>query len=218
MTIIPPSSTNSSAEMRGRPTATRARAFGIAAIRETYEEVGLFIGVSAGDAAAVAAKGASFSGFAEAGVEPSLASLRFVARAITPPNRPRRFDTRFFACFAKDIAAKTSSSLGPSGELEDVAWLTFEEAKRAEIPAITATILDEVAIRLASDPTSRTRNESALLSLARQGVRADRGVMVGLPYRFMIFSQISVNGVISAGHQRSSRPESESLRCRDIRG
>ncbi len=89
------------AEMRGRPTATRARAFGIAAIRETYEEVGLFIGVSAGDAAAVAAKGASFSGFAEAGVEPSLASLRFVARAITPPNRPRRFDTRFFACLPK---------------------------------------------------------------------------------------------------------------------
>lgn len=139
-------------EMRGRPSVTRARAFGIAAIRETYEEVGLFIGVTAGEQAAMAAKGTSFSGFAEAGVAPSLAPLRFVARAITPPNRPRRFDTRFFACFTKDIAAKTASGLGPSGELEDVAWLTFEEAKRAEIPAITATILDEVAIRLASDP------------------------------------------------------------------
>jgi 8-oxo-dGTP pyrophosphatase MutT (NUDIX family) len=137
-------------EMRGRTTATRARAFGVAALRETYEEAGLFIGKPLG--AAVPARGMSFNGFTEAGVLPSLQGLRFVARAITPPNRPRRFDTRFLACWADAIAARTPDGLGPSGELEDVAWLTFADTKKTEIPAITVTILDEVAARLEHDP------------------------------------------------------------------
>jgi 8-oxo-dGTP pyrophosphatase MutT (NUDIX family) len=136
--------------MRGRSSTTRARAFGVAALRETYEEAGLFIGTPL--AGASPARGPSFAGFAEAGVLPSLAPLRLVARAITPPNRPRRFDTRFLACWATAIAAKTADGLGPSGELENVAWLTFDEAKKTEIPAITVTILDEVAARLATDP------------------------------------------------------------------
>ncbi len=137
-------------EMRGPKTATRARAFGVAALRETYEEAGLFIGSALGTVAP--ARGVSFAGFEAAGVLPSLASLRFVARAITPPKRPRRFDTRFLACWADAVAGKTIDGLGPSGELEDVAWLTFDEAKKTEIPPITVTILDEVAARLATDP------------------------------------------------------------------
>ena len=137
-------------EMRGRPSATRARAFGVAALRETYEEAGIFIGSALGDAKP--ASGESFAGFMEANVRPSLEPLRLVARAVTPPNRPRRFDTRFLACWASAIAGRTADGLGPSGELEDIAWLTFDEAKRTEIPAITVTILDEVAARLASDP------------------------------------------------------------------
>jgi 8-oxo-dGTP pyrophosphatase MutT (NUDIX family) len=137
-------------EMRGPRTATRARAFGVAALRETFEEAGLFIGTALGASAPV--RGASFAGFGEAGVMPSLAAFRFVARAVTPPNRPRRFDTRFLACWADAIAAKTADGLGPSGELEDVAWLTFDEAKKTEIPAITVTVLDEVAARMIADP------------------------------------------------------------------
>ena len=137
-------------EMRGPKTVARARAFGVAALRETYEEAGIFIGVPRGDA--VPAAGVSFAGFAEAGVQPQLAPFRLVARAITPPNRPRRFDTRFLACWATAIAGRTPDGLGPSGELEDVAWLTFEEAKKTELPAITFTILDEVANRLSRDP------------------------------------------------------------------
>lgn len=137
-------------EIGSGKTATRARAFGIAALRETYEEAGIFIGRALGDAAP--AKGESFAGFAEAKVLPSLSPFRLVARAITPPNRPRRFDTRFLACWASDIAARTADGLGPSGELEDVAWLTFDDAKKTEIPAITVTILDEVAARLTADP------------------------------------------------------------------
>ena len=137
-------------QMRGSKTATRARAFGVAALRETFEEVGLFIGKSHVSPGLV--RGVSFAGFTEAGVVPLMEPLRFVARAITPPNRPRRFDTRFLACWTSTIAAKTVNGLGPSGELEDVAWLSFDEAKKTEIPAITVAILDEVAARLANDP------------------------------------------------------------------
>lgn len=136
--------------MKGPRTAARARAFGIAAVRETYEEAGLFVGRAwEGPAPRL---GGEFAAFAERGLLPSLAALRFVARAITPPRRPRRFDTRFLACFAEDVADRLPEGVGPSGELEDVAWLTFEEAKKQQIPPITVAILDEVEDRLAGDP------------------------------------------------------------------
>lgn len=135
--------------LKGRASARRLAAFGVAAIRETYEEAGLFIGAKGGP---VGKLPGDFAAFAERGVAPALGSLRFVARAITPPRRPRRFDTRFFACFAEDVADRLADGVGPSGELEDVAWLTFEEARKTEIPPITVTILDEIRDRLARDP------------------------------------------------------------------
>jgi 8-oxo-dGTP pyrophosphatase MutT (NUDIX family) len=139
-----------SRSLKGPRTAARVRAFGVAALRETYEEAGLFIGRRA--EGPVPALRGELAAFGERGIAPGLGALRFVARAITPPRRPRRFDTRFLACFAHDIADRTADGLGPSGELEDVAWLTFDEAKKTEIPPITVTILDEVAARLAADP------------------------------------------------------------------
>lgn len=138
-------------EMKGPKTIARARAFGIAVIRETYEEAGLFIGRRA-DGPLPAYPG-DLGAFTARGVAPALGTLRFVARAITPPRRPRRFDTRFLACFAGDIADQLPDGVGPSGELEDVAWLTFDEAKKTQIPPITVSILEEIEDRLASDPT-----------------------------------------------------------------
>ena len=136
--------------MRGPKSAARARAFGIAAIRETYEEAGLFVGRRTTDP--LPAFRGDLAAFAARGIAPSLGALRFVARAITPPRRPRRFDTRFFVCFADDIADRLAEGVGPSGELEDVAWLTFEEAKATRVPPITVAILDEVEDRMAHDP------------------------------------------------------------------
>ena len=137
-------------DMKGPKTLARARAFGVAALRETYEEAGIFVGESrSADEPACAA---GLAAFAAAGVEPSLVPFRLIARAITPPGRPRRFDTRFFAVGADDIAARTTDGLGPSGELEDVAWLSFAEAARLPLPPITLTILAELSARLESDP------------------------------------------------------------------
>ena len=130
-----------------RLTATRARAIALSAIRETYEEAGLLIG----RAGAFATTKPDWNGFAEHRVRPSLDGLRFVARAITPPGRVRRFDTRFFAAWREDVAVALKDG-GPTNELEEIVWLPIEEAQGADIPLITKTVLQNLQRRLARDP------------------------------------------------------------------
>ncbi|TDR32264.1 hypothetical protein DES43_12828 [Aquamicrobium defluvii] len=130
-----------------RTTPMRARAIALSAIRETYEEAGLLIGSKA----AFSTSRPDWQGFAEHGVMPSLQGLRFVARAVTPPGRVRRFDTRFLAAFRDDVAVELPQG-GPTNELEELVWLPLDEARQADVPAITRTILEEVQKRLADDP------------------------------------------------------------------
>ena len=75
------------------PSAGFARAFALAAVRETAEETGLLLGVKRDHPPVV--PGEIWTEFARANVHPDLGQIHFVARAITPPRRPRRFDTRF---------------------------------------------------------------------------------------------------------------------------
>jgi 8-oxo-dGTP pyrophosphatase MutT (NUDIX family) len=77
--------------------------------------------------------------------------MRFIARAITPPGRVRRFDTRFLAAWRNDVAVELPEG-GPTNELEELVWLPLAEARQADIPAITRTILEELERRLAFDP------------------------------------------------------------------
>ncbi|MCE1236727.1 MAG: NUDIX domain-containing protein [Hyphomicrobiales bacterium] len=145
-----------SIEMKGPKTAARARAFAVAAIRETWEEAGLLIGAPSGEAASDAPFDPhdAAAAFRAHGLRPAIGAMRFVARAITPPGRPRRFDTRFFAVPASAIGGRHADGVGPSGELEDVAWVTFAEARaRPELPPITKAVLDELDTRLAFDPS-----------------------------------------------------------------
>jgi len=130
-----------------RASPTRARAIALSAVRETYEEAGMLIG----EAGAFATGNPHWREFAERGVRPSLAGLRFIARAVTPPGRVRRFDTRFFAAFADAIAVSLPDG-GPTRELEALEWLTFGQANDADLPAITRTILGDLQARLATDP------------------------------------------------------------------
>src|SRR5271166_6108039 len=85
-----------------RPSLTKAAAFALAAIRETYEETGLMLGRPGHDA--MTAPAGAWQAFAQAGVLPDLSAIHFIARAITPPRRPRRFDSRFFAADVSTIA------------------------------------------------------------------------------------------------------------------
>ena len=139
------------AGMGGRATPRRARALALAAIRETYEEAGLLIGRKT----TFAHHHGDWQAFGDHGVAPDLTQLRYVARATTPPGGVRRFDTRFFATFREAIAASLPQGTGPSGELEDLHWLTFGEAAALDIPSITRTILNDVAARLSTDPELR---------------------------------------------------------------
>jgi 8-oxo-dGTP pyrophosphatase MutT (NUDIX family) len=134
-----------------RPVSmARARAIAMSAIRETYEEAGLLIGTTG----AFATRAPGWQGFVEHGVQPSLDRLRLVARAITPPGRVRRFDTRFLAAWRSDVAVALPEG-GPTDELEELVWLPIAEAKEADIPSITRTVLGELEKRLETDPGLR---------------------------------------------------------------
>ncbi|MCV0428890.1 MAG: NUDIX hydrolase [Roseibium sp.] len=136
--------------LKNSKSSARVRAFALAAIRETYEEAGLFIGHKSSHD--IMRLGTGFEAFAERGIQPDLSGLRMIARAITPPQRPRRFDTRFLAVWADAIADQLPDGKGPSGELEDCAWLTLEEARKKELPLITTKILTDLEQRLEKDP------------------------------------------------------------------
>lgn len=126
---------------------SRARAIALSAIRETYEEAGLLIG----HAYSFETGKQGWRGFMDNGVAPSLENLRLVARAITPPGRVRRYDTRFFAAWKSDVAVSLEDG-GPTDELEELVWLPLADAKKAEIPDITRSVLGDLEMRLETDP------------------------------------------------------------------
>ncbi len=130
-------------DMKGRPTAARARALAMAAIRESFEEAGLVIGSKA-PGTATAGLGA-WTAFCARGFRPSMSKLAFFARAITPPGRPRRYDTRFFTVDARHIAEATDQI---DGELERLDWFTFDEVRRLDVPSITRAVVEDLADRL----------------------------------------------------------------------
>ena len=120
-----------------RRPAPRARALACAAIRETFEETGLLL---ARPAAPVKRAGV-WGPFLAAGALADLAALDFVARAITPPQRTRRFDARFFMA---DAGALVSLDPGSgSGELDELEWFTWPAAAALDLPRITRGILAE---------------------------------------------------------------------------
>lgn len=137
-------------DMKGPKTAARARAFSMAAIRETYEETGVFVANKV--ATPLPAAAGSWAAFSERALLPDLSGVRFISRAITPPRRPRRFDTRFLVVRADAIGGQLPEGTGPSGELEEVDWLTLSEAKTFELPTITQIVIEELEERLKSDP------------------------------------------------------------------
>lgn len=131
-----------------RPSVAKAAAFALAAVRETYEETGLMLG--APQAGPIAAPPGPWAAFAKAGVVPDLSAVHFVARAITPPKRPLRFDSRFFAAEVAAIARRDEGFVGPDKELVELVWLPITEARRLDMPGITAVVLEELQDRIAA--------------------------------------------------------------------
>lgn len=118
------------------------RALAMAAVRETFEETGLLLAKEA-----PSRPGAGpWREFLDAGALPDLAPLQFVARAITPPYRPRRFDARFF--MAEADALLSLDRRPDCGELDEIAWVDLDEALALDLPNITRFVVQEVARRL----------------------------------------------------------------------
>lgn len=111
------------ARMRGRQTESRARGLAHAAVRETWEETGLLFGHAA------------------PGEAPDLSGLTLFMRAITPPGRTRRYDSRFFVADAEHLANIDQPHHDGGGELLTLSWLTLEEIASLDLPVITIDAL-----------------------------------------------------------------------------
>ncbi len=125
--------------------ANKARALGMAAVRETFEEVGLRLARPA----APARLSGPWKAFGADGALPDLGALDLIARAITPPYRPKRFDARFFTAEAERLISLEPTA--GSGELDEIAWVNLEEAMKLDLPAVTRFVLQELALRLEDD-------------------------------------------------------------------
>jgi 8-oxo-dGTP pyrophosphatase MutT (NUDIX family) len=134
-------------------TEGRGRALALASIRETAEETGLLIGKT--DENGVTSKAAAWSPFVSKKIRPSLSALTFVARAITPPKRPKRFDTRFFLADRSSIGGEIAGIVTADTELVSLDWLTFDDALQVELPNITKVVLKDIAERLKQGEIAR---------------------------------------------------------------
>ncbi len=119
------------------PSPGRARALAVAAIRETFEEVGLLLGKPAQAPPEVPKE---WRGFLDRGLAPALDELELVMRAITPTYSPKRFDARFFIADADKAAGK----LAGSGELEEIQWVTIDEAVALPLADVTEAVVRQV--------------------------------------------------------------------------
>ncbi len=113
----------------------RARAMAVAAIRETFEETRLIVGGP--DPAPERPPPRGWEGFFGAGFAPALGALSYIARAVTPPIRPVRFNARFFVVGHEHVTGEVRES----GELLGLKWFTVDQALTLELAQITRRVL-----------------------------------------------------------------------------
>jgi 8-oxo-dGTP pyrophosphatase MutT (NUDIX family) len=138
--------------LKGRPSITpsRARALAVAAIREACEETGLCLGRKGPGGTPVLA--GPWKPFAEAGLLPDPSGLFLITRAITPPGRIRRFDTRFFAADASAIAHRVDGVVHAEAELVELVWVELGSKPLADLHPMTKNVLNELERRLSAGP------------------------------------------------------------------
>lgn len=138
--------------LKGSPkiSASRAKSLAIAAIREACEETGLCLGRKT-DGALPKFDGA-WKPFSDASLLPDPSSLFLIARAITPPGRVRRFDTRFFTADASAITHRVEGVVHADAELVELVWVELGSQPLADLHPMTKSVLGELQKRLATGP------------------------------------------------------------------
>lgn len=120
----------------------RAQALAMTAVRETFEETGLMLGTD--NCTNRRTQSPGWQAFFAAGLVPHLAPMDYIARAITPPGSPRRFDARFFLVDAKYLQGDIRSN----GELEDLHWADINTDSQLPLSPITQLVLELLKHRL----------------------------------------------------------------------
>lgn len=139
------------AALRGGPAgaeaSVRSHALALAAIRETFEETGYLL---ARPSAGPVKHAATWRDFWDIGYRPELDRLQPIVRAITPPGRPRRYDTRFFLADAEGIALKSDLT---DDEFTAVDWFTVDDIVHLEIAGITRLLLSDIRAAIDNPPS-----------------------------------------------------------------
>ena len=107
--------------LRKSANAHLAHGIGAAAARELMEETGLSLGTP-----------------------PSLDGLEFLARAVTPPSNPIRFNARFLVVNADRV----SGSLGGDGELDNLRFYGLHEAMALDLALPTRRVMERLVVWL----------------------------------------------------------------------
>lgn len=103
--------------LRKKANAALARGLALAAARELHEETGLSLGRP-----------------------PHLHGLHYLARAVTPPGSPIRFNARFLVVEGHHV----SGEIGGDGELEELRFYGMTEALALELALPTRRVLERL--------------------------------------------------------------------------
>ncbi len=126
-----------------RKNANHRLAHGIAAAaaRELHEETGLSLGEL-----------------------PALDGLEFLARAVTPPANPIRFNARFLVVDAERV----SGALGGDGELDNLRFYGLAEAMALDLALPTRRVMERLIMWLAmSEEERQMQTQTAVLKRDR---------------------------------------------------
>jgi len=132
--------------LRKNANARLAHGLGIAAARELHEETGLSLGAP-----------------------PHLHVLHLLARAVTPPPSPIRFNARFFVVDARHV----TGTLGGDGELEGLRFYAMQEALALDLAMPTRRVLERLRLWLAMDATERVAQTHSPVMLHDRGWRME---------------------------------------------
>ena len=150
---------------RATTTDQKLTGLALAAIRETFEETGLVIGKPV--STQLASKNTSWARYFSHSVAPPLEQLDFVARAITPTYRVRRFDTRFFMTDDESIYRNQDGFAKASGELEELCWIPLPQTRELDLPGVTRWVVDKVGHRITLNTRERHRHSTPFVQFVR---------------------------------------------------
>jgi glyoxylase-like metal-dependent hydrolase (beta-lactamase superfamily II)/8-oxo-dGTP pyrophosphatase MutT (NUDIX family) len=164
--------------------------YAVAAVRETFEEVGLLLALGDTSAAAMQTlhpwrerlnrgQDSIAAMCQQHGLRLALRGLVYYSHWLTPPGTPKRFDTRFFMAMAP--AHQTAQA--DLGEAVELMWLTPKQALSKEL----ALKLLPVTRRTLSDLSKHASAESAMTA-----AQAPRNIPMIMPRRVLLGGKPSV--------------------------